>query len=577
MSAQAELPESTAAIAVYMRVSGDEQKRQGTIENQRNVLTRYLDAQGVAPYGWYQDEAVSGYFVPFPQRPDAMRLIADVRAGHVNTILVRKLDRFGRNAREILNAVHDLEQAGARLISLKEAVDTRTSAGRFFLTVLAGVAELERDVIVERAQEGNTRRLEETAWMGGRAPIGLRVEGRKRDARLVINDIVDPASGYSEVDVVRLGWHLLVEQDWTVERICEHLDTLGIAPRNGRPGAHWSSGVVYRMLADVHNIYAGMRTYRTKDGGVHSHPVPAILTQQQIEQARAVLARHRTQGEPRPASASNATAEAYLLRGMLRCGQCGQNYTTHWTRRTSGPDDGMVWRYYICSTRHLRHNYFKRHSAAVLAGAVPLDCDAPGVDAGSAERQIWADVEGFIREPAEVLTLLAAQWHATTAQQEKQRAQLAELQRTFDALQQQRDDILALYRRGRISERDLDRQLDAIAEEEASYTSDRETLAAALQDASEGAGRLETARTLLQQLHARLDTEPLTAAMKRDMLKALISEIRVESREVGISVRGRVKRRAVLHVWYRFHPRADGEDAQAPASQHIRHIDLSAR
>jgi site-specific DNA recombinase len=174
-------PSAPDALAVYMRVSGEEQKQQGTIENQRGVLTRYLDAQGTAPYGWYQDEAISGYFVPFPQRPDGARLLADIRAGHVTIVLVRKLDRFGRNALEILKAVHELEALGARLISLKENVDTRSSSGRFFLTVLAGVAELERDMLLERTEEGVARRLEDTTWRG----VGVRpsaIASRARSA-----------------------------------------------------------------------------------------------------------------------------------------------------------------------------------------------------------------------------------------------------------------------------------------------------------------------------------------------------------------------------------------------------------
>jgi site-specific DNA recombinase len=354
--------DSTDALAVYMRVSGEGQKTQGTIENQRAVLTRYLDAQGTAPYGWYEDEAVSGYFVAFPKRPDGARLLADIRAGHVGIVLVRKLDRFGRNAREILNAVHELEQAGARLISLKENVDTRTSAGRFFLTMLAGVAELERDVLMERIDEGTVRRLESTTWMGSNPPIGYRVEGRKRDAHLVIEDTLDEASGYSELDVVRLGWHLLVEQDWSVERICEQLDRLSIPTREASSGAtsgRWSLGVIYRMLSST--IYAGERTYTDKDGVTHTHPVPAILTAEQVAQMHAALERHRRRDEPRPGDSD--TAHAYLLRGLLRCSQCGQRYTTSWgySARVPGPDGQRpTFRYYTCQTRHQRRSYRRR-------------------------------------------------------------------------------------------------------------------------------------------------------------------------------------------------------------------------
>jgi hypothetical protein len=76
----------------------------------------------------------------------------------------------------------------------------------------------------------------------------------------------------------------------------------------------------------------------------------------------------------------------------------------------------------------------------------------------------------------------------------------------------------------------------------------------------------------LQQLHARLDSEPLTLALKREVIRALVLEIRVEAVEVGESRRGRIKRHAVLRVRYCFNPPAAAEPVQIraatlPASQ----------
>src|SRR5260370_4367235 len=208
--AQAETAVSATpdALAAYMRVSGDEQRRQGTIENQHSLLDRYMSAHGIAPYGWYQDDGVTGT-IRFASRPDGARLLADVQAGLVQTVLITKLDRFGRNAREILIAVHELEQHGARLISLKENVDTRTIAGRFFLTALAGVAEMERDMIQERTTEGVARRLETTAWMGGYMPYRYRAAGKTRHSHLLIADTITPTHVYNNPNLSLLPCHSL--------------------------------------------------------------------------------------------------------------------------------------------------------------------------------------------------------------------------------------------------------------------------------------------------------------------------------------------------------------------------------
>ncbi len=449
--------------------------------------------------------------------------------------------------------------------------------------MLATIAQFERDSIVQRSDEGMARRLERSAWMGGRANIGYRVEGKDTHAHLVINDTIDAASGYSEVDVVRLGWHLLVEQDWTVERIAEHLDTLGIPTRSTAEGdacrqhsghaldalpgpARWSPNVIYRMLSST--LYAGMRTVRAKDGTLHSHPVPAILTAEQVERAQAVLRRHRRYPAARQ-------THAYLLRDLMRCAECGALYTTWWTRLKMGPRAGERQRYYVCATRRYRMEHARK--VRVAAGEAPRDCLSASMDAERIERVIWADIEQFIREPGEPLTLLAAKLSTTAVQQEQLRRQLAEVQQALDMLQDERDAILTQYRKQRISERDLARQLAAIAEEEAEQAHTREQRLAALQDVTDMDARLQAARTHLQQLHARLDDpeQPVTPAIQREMIEALVLFIRVDAVEAGLSTRGRMKRKAKVTVRYTFEPPEPPAALPAAAPQHIRLESLS--
>jgi site-specific DNA recombinase len=364
------------AIAVYMRVSTEEQKQQGTIETQRAVLERYLAVQGEAA-AFYEDEAVSGT-IAFANRPAGRRLMDDVHAGRVRTIVVRKLDRLGRNAREILIATHAIEQAGARLVSLKESVDTSTSAGRFFLTVLAGIAELERDTILERAEEGMARRLTDGGWMGGWAPYGYRVEGKKRDARLVIDDTLDEGSSYSEPDAFRLMWHLLVEQDWTMDDIAERLIELDIPTRKG---GRWLATTVYRLLIDP--TYCGEHVYRAKDGTEHVQAVPAIITREQHERALATLADHR-----RTARMRSGGPRTYLLARMVRCNECGSMYTSNWSGMNSGK--GLQRRYYFCSTHHFRSMAAVRMRAK-YDGAM-ADCIGRSIHADALEAQIWGQI-----------------------------------------------------------------------------------------------------------------------------------------------------------------------------------------
>jgi site-specific DNA recombinase len=226
MAAIAEPATQLAGLGIYMRVSSEEQRAQGTIETQRSAADRWLAVQDITPYGWYPDDGVSGT-VPFAQRPEGARLLADALAGHIKTLVVWRLDRLGRNALAVLQAVEALERAGIRLVSITESFDTSTPAGRLQLNMLATIAQFERDSIVQRSTEGAARRLHEQGWMGSRAPYGYRVEGKDREARLRVCEELIEGLAVSEAGIIRLIYHLAVEQGLSCQRIAEHLNARG--------------------------------------------------------------------------------------------------------------------------------------------------------------------------------------------------------------------------------------------------------------------------------------------------------------------------------------------------------------
>jgi DNA invertase Pin-like site-specific DNA recombinase len=84
--------------------------------------------------------------------------MASLRKGDV--VLVTKLDRLGRSTRELLELVHRIDQAGASFKSLGDPLfDTTTSQGRVLVTMLAAIAEFERELIRERTGEGRKRAM----------------------------------------------------------------------------------------------------------------------------------------------------------------------------------------------------------------------------------------------------------------------------------------------------------------------------------------------------------------------------------------------------------------------------------
>jgi len=86
--------------------------------------------------------------LPLEARPEGKRLIEDARNKKFDILLIYRVDRLGRSTRVILNAVAQLEELGVDVRSMTDQFDTSTPTGRFLLTILAGVADLEHNVIL---------------------------------------------------------------------------------------------------------------------------------------------------------------------------------------------------------------------------------------------------------------------------------------------------------------------------------------------------------------------------------------------------------------------------------------------
>ena len=85
-------------------------------------------------------------------RPELKKMMDYVRKG--DTVIVESISRFARNTRDLLELIEKLSEKGVEFVSKKEAIDTTTPTGKFMLTVFGAVAELEREYILQRQQEG---------------------------------------------------------------------------------------------------------------------------------------------------------------------------------------------------------------------------------------------------------------------------------------------------------------------------------------------------------------------------------------------------------------------------------------
>ncbi len=397
----ARTPESSAT-AVYARVSSEEQRENQTIKTQVEAARKWVELQGLIGgpmqvHEFYLDDGVSGT-IPLLERPGGMKLVEDARDGKFSTVLVYKIDRLGRDPRDILNSTHQLDQLGVAVRSLTEEFDMSSPSGRFMFNVFAASAGFARDTQIERSISGTNYWAKEGVWLGGIVPYGYIVEGRKKNARLLVSN--SPLAGLllSEADVVRLIYRLLREEKWSCIRIAEHLNALSVPPSYAKDGrqtsktdpdgkrkhstaAVWRPGRVRNLV--VNSVYKGEHVYgkrSKKPRELISRAVPAIVEATDWDTAQRVLRSNQIM------SARNSKRR-HLLRGLVRCDRCGLTFQGSDVTRPSGK----------------REAYYRCGGKSPFRGRLQGKCPSKHIPALPLEDAVWADILGFVREPGPIV------------------------------------------------------------------------------------------------------------------------------------------------------------------------------
>ena len=140
----------------------------------------YIASQGWALAGSYIDEGVSGAKA---RRPALDRLLYDIRTGAVDAVVVAKLDRIGRSMRHLAALLGELDDRGVKLVSVSEAFDSSTPAGRLQRNMLGSFAEFERELIRDRMVAGRDATVRRGKWASIHAPLRISDRTSRLPAR----------------------------------------------------------------------------------------------------------------------------------------------------------------------------------------------------------------------------------------------------------------------------------------------------------------------------------------------------------------------------------------------------------
>ena len=172
--------------AIYTRKSTEEGLEQSfnSLDAQREACSAYILSQ--RHEGWselsdrYDDGGFSGGSM---ERPGLQRLLADVRAGRLDVIVVYKVDRLTRALSDFAKMVEIFDAAGVSFVSVTQAFNTTSSMGRLTLNVLLSFAQFEREVTAERIRDKVATSKRKGMWMGGAVPFGYEAQ----DKALIVN------------------------------------------------------------------------------------------------------------------------------------------------------------------------------------------------------------------------------------------------------------------------------------------------------------------------------------------------------------------------------------------------------
>jgi site-specific DNA recombinase len=135
-------------VAIYMRVSTEDQADRGTIDAQRDFLRQFASLYQLPVVDEYSDDGVTGT-VSLRERPEGQRLLQDAEAGRFGCVLVYRLTRLGRSLKALIEAHDMLTRHGVAIRSVTEPFDTSTPIGTFLFQLLSSLAELDRAQVLD--------------------------------------------------------------------------------------------------------------------------------------------------------------------------------------------------------------------------------------------------------------------------------------------------------------------------------------------------------------------------------------------------------------------------------------------
>lgn len=429
-------------VAIYARVSSEEQREGQTIDSQIAELERYAQAQGWVVVGIYKDEGWSGAVLA---RPELDRLRDDATKKLFDIVLLNDVDRLARDVSHLGVIKRDIERQGAQVIFRKLPAEQSPTAN-LMVNILGSFAEFEREMIVDRTRRGRRHKVEvRQLFLGSLPPYGYRYVTKDQSAS---------RDGYLEIlpeqtTIVRQMFQWVDQEGFSTRGVVKRLNELRIAPPKG--GRTWAKSSVTRILRC--ETYTGVWNYNKSESyapaagerreyrrlSKYKHrPRPRedwirvklpdelrIIDPAQLERVQAQLGRNRS-------FSKRNSQHVYLLRGLVECGGCKARYV-------GDPNHGRF--YYRC------HRRCKRY---------------PTVREELLDQTVWEAIEEVLLNPDIVVKQIEKREAEKEFKAASTESETKEVERGIERVDEEERRILEAYRAGILTPTILGRELEQL-------------------------------------------------------------------------------------------------------------------
>ncbi len=501
-------------VALYARVSTEEQREGQTIDSQIKELENFAQNNVWAGVGIYKDEGWSGAIVA---RPELDRLRDDAARKIFDAVLINDVDRLARDVTQLNVIRRDLERKGVRVIFRKlpgEASPTQN----LMINILGSFAEFEREMILDRTRRGVRYKVAiRKQYLGSLSAYGYRYVPKYQSSEAAGRLEIVP----EEAAVVRRIYQWVDEEGLSARKVVTRLNDLRLPARKQ---GKWAKSSVIRVLRN--EMYAGVwyynkhyscapeagsatvkysrvtkssRRLRSKD---HWIAVPLgedfkIVTRQQWQRVQQKITAN-VSWSPRNSKHN------YLLRGLVRCAGCNARMVGEPGRNSFS---------YRC------HKRCKK---------------VPEIVEDRLNSTVWGAVERALKNP-KVILVQGRRYHEERKQISTAVSNAKALaQRSIDQIEREERRILEAYRQGVIEPAQLGRELEQLkvrrhvakAHVENSEPSPEVVLPSAMEDQAR-----EFCRSVSQVLGK------LASPHKQQLLRILVREALFDGKQVIIKGR----------------------------------------